>query len=69
MKRDPERGEASTQPVAQKSEAPKQERKPEARREPSPRDALRRERRPPEDAQKGDVQGFGDNTPAFLKRK
>jgi superfamily II DNA/RNA helicase len=69
MKRDPERGEANTEPVTQKSEATKQERKPEPRREAGSREEQRRERRPPADAQKGDVQGFGDNTPAFLKRK
>jgi superfamily II DNA/RNA helicase len=69
MKRDPERGEAGTEPMTQKNEAPKQERKSEPRRDAAPRDEQRRERRAPADAQKGDVQGFGDNTPAFLKRK
>ncbi|MFT3726822.1 MAG: DEAD/DEAH box helicase [Terricaulis sp.] len=61
MKRDPARGEASTEPAKQKSETPKQERRPEPRRD--------GERRPPQDAPKGDVQGFGDNTPAFLRKK
>jgi len=55
MKRDAERGEVATAPVKQTGEPSK----------PEPR----RERRPPADAPKSDVQGFGDNTPAFLRKK
>lgn len=60
MKRDPERGEAPTEPVKQAA-APKAERaaRPPRREHPAPK------AEPPNNG----VQGFGDNTPAFLRRK
>jgi superfamily II DNA/RNA helicase len=62
MKRDAARGEVGTEPVKQKNDASKSERKSASNND-------HRERRPPQDAPKGDVQGFGDNTPAFLRKK
>jgi superfamily II DNA/RNA helicase len=69
MKRDAERGEVGVEPVKPKPDAPRPEARPERRRDGVSASGERRERRPPKDAPKGDVQGFGDNTPAFLKRK
>jgi superfamily II DNA/RNA helicase len=82
VKRDSERGEASTDPVTRQE--PKQAAEPRReKREDRPRekraeqqardkrpDAPRRdkEQRPPRE-ERGGVQGFGDNAPAFLKRK
>jgi len=68
MKRDTTRGEAGTEPVkaaAPKSEAPSP--KPRAAR----RDEPRREdaRKPARDDGGSGVQGFGDSTPAFLRKK
>ena len=65
MKRDPERGEAKTEPVKQEAargEKPRTEArpsKPPRREHPAPK------AEPPNHG----VQGFGDNAPAFLKRK
>jgi superfamily II DNA/RNA helicase len=94
MKRDNERGEAPTEPVArqepeqrreksvdrpsEKRPAPQaRDRRPqtqEKRPESQPRDQRpqtpRREEEPrPPREERGGVQGFGDNAPAFLKRK
>ncbi|MGQ0532548.1 MAG: DEAD/DEAH box helicase [Caulobacteraceae bacterium] len=60
MKRDNERPTASTEPVE------RTERKPEPKRPEQPR---REERRPAREDKGPSVQGFGDSTPAFLKRK
>ncbi|HYD72756.1 MAG TPA: hypothetical protein VEF55_06430, partial [Candidatus Binatia bacterium] len=85
VKRDPERGEASTDPVARQEAKPKQRpeqrdekraehhtrnKRPESQARDKRRDAPRRdkEQRPPRE-ERGGVQGFGDNAPAFLKRK
>jgi superfamily II DNA/RNA helicase len=59
VKRDPERGEASMEPVPQKPDQTEQPKPPpqQPRREPKPQ---------PESQ---GMQGFGDNTPAFLRRK
>jgi superfamily II DNA/RNA helicase len=77
VKRDPERPQASTEPVQRtEGHAPKAEPRSEQQAQPpresrprNDRSGGHRERRPPADAPKGDVQGFGDNAPAFLKRK
>jgi superfamily II DNA/RNA helicase len=68
MKRDDTRPTAATEPVArpepraEKTTEPRQAKRTEPRRE--------QERRPPrEERSSGPVQGFGDNAPAFLKRK
>ncbi|HJS79934.1 MAG TPA: DEAD/DEAH box helicase [Vitreimonas sp.] len=71
VKRDPERGEASTEPVARQEPKPQQPRqeKSEQHREKRPEPQRRaKESRPPRE-ERGGVQGFGDNAPAFLKRK
>jgi len=62
VKRDPERGEAATEPVQPKARNEKRRDQQSARRE-----EPRREKRPPQPQAK--ETGFGDNTPAFLKRK
>jgi len=77
VKRDAERPTASMEPLEQTdapAPQPRAERKPrseprrEKRAEPPPR--REQERRPPrEERSSGDVQGFGDNLPAFLKKK
>jgi len=79
MKRDDSRGEASTEPLARQEQKTPREEKPEElrrdRRDDRPRDkrqdAPRRdkEQRPPREDRGPQVQGFGDNAPAFLKRK
>jgi len=71
MKRDADRPTAATAPIEAKPEAsaPHAEPKREAR---PPREQQRpqREQRPPRDGGGGaPVHGFGDNAPAFLKRK
>jgi superfamily II DNA/RNA helicase len=68
VKRDDKRPTASTEPV-ETSEA-----KPEPRSEPAPKPKRaerprREEARPPREESGANVQGFGDNAPAFLKRK
>jgi superfamily II DNA/RNA helicase len=81
VKRDGERPTASMEPVEQ-TEAPapeeRAERKPRSEARSEPRREKRadapprpdQERRPPrEERSAGDVQGFGDNLPAFLKKK
>jgi superfamily II DNA/RNA helicase len=77
QKRDPERPTASTEPM--KRDEPKQrteprpEKRQEKRADKPRREQERRppqeERRPPREERGSDVQGFGDSTPAFLKRK
>ncbi|HRK63202.1 MAG TPA: helicase-related protein, partial [Terricaulis sp.] len=68
MKRDSSRGEAGTEPVQPKSEP--QEKKAEAPKQPQPQREQRREQRPPrEERDNAPVTGFGDNAPAFLKKK
>ncbi len=88
VKRDPERPEASTEPVVavQSDELPKEARPPQEARPPraprpqraerndrparNDRNNDRAEKRPPPLAQQDkDTPGFGDNMPAFLKRK
>ncbi|MBL8543998.1 MAG: DEAD/DEAH box helicase [Hyphomonadaceae bacterium] len=67
QKRDPERPTASTEPVPPSSK-PREEK----REKSPPPQAQRRtqERRPPPAEDRGNqVQGFGDNAPAFLRRK
>jgi len=67
MKRDPARGEAPTEPVAQRAEEPVESRS-NQRREPRPEQRAK-ESRAPREQRGGPIQGFGDNAPAFLKRK
>jgi superfamily II DNA/RNA helicase len=74
MKRDPDRPTVGTEPVAHETKArgePRQQKRPENRsekRSAKPADKPRREQ--PRAAREGaGVQGFGDNAPAFLKRK
>ncbi len=71
MKRDPKRGEAGTEPV-QRDETRAQPAKTaharDERRDQKRSDAPRREAKPQAE-RGGQVQGFGDNAPAFLKRK
>ena len=70
MKRDESRGEASTEPVArqeQKPQAPRSDKRGEQRREKRPEQ--RRDEKPAREERGSPVQGFGDNAPAFLKRK
>ncbi|MBX9746257.1 MAG: DEAD/DEAH box helicase [Hyphomonadaceae bacterium] len=70
VKRDPERGEAAMEPVnTGEPSAPRPERKDE-RGTRNQRNDRRPEKRPPAlaQAEKGEA-GFGDNTPAFLKKK
>ncbi|MGD9815694.1 MAG: DEAD/DEAH box helicase [Hyphomonadaceae bacterium] len=62
VKRDPERPQASTEPVQR--EAPSE---PRAEKQSAPK--RRDERRPPRSESGAGVQGFGDSTPAFLKPK
>jgi len=79
VKRDPERPEASTEPVKQSEEAqpePRPARAPRPERSERPERNSRNDRgeraekRPPPLAQQDkDTPGFGDNMPAFLKRK
>ena len=82
VKRDTERPTASTEavvaaPSAPEPEAPHTEaredrppRREQPRRDQQRRDEPRREeRRPPRDDNGPNVQGFGDNAPAFLKKK
>jgi superfamily II DNA/RNA helicase len=64
MKRDETRGEAATEPV--KTPAPKAEVQPKAPRSSRRDDAPRK---PAPDDSSGSVQGFGDSTPAFLRKK
>jgi len=79
MKRDSERGEASTEPLGPvaeaQSEKPQSEPRQDRPRQDKPRErraeAPRRETSPARDERESGapVQGFGDNAPAFLKRK
>jgi superfamily II DNA/RNA helicase len=74
VKRDAARGEAPTEPVARQEAKPEQQKQPEKRAEQRPEkrsESQRREKeqRPPAREERGQVQGFGDNAPAFLKRK
>jgi superfamily II DNA/RNA helicase len=82
QKRDPERPTAPTEPVkrgeAKERGEPKGEKRPEKRQEEKRQDRQEKradkprrdqERRPPREDRGPDVQGFGDSTPAFLKRK
>ena len=81
VKRDSERPTASTEPVATppaedraEPRAEKRDERPprrdQPRRDQQRRDEPRREeRRPPRDDNGPSVQGFGDNAPAFLKKK
>jgi superfamily II DNA/RNA helicase len=75
VKRDAERGEAATEPAKrteQKQEEPKQEAPRREERRPPQRDQKRAEDRPCQDRQEdrgSQTQGFGDNMPAFLKKK
>ncbi len=64
MKRDETRGEAGTEPV--KAPAPKAEAQPRPARGPRRDDAPRK---PARDDSGPSVQGFGDSTPAFLRKK
>jgi hypothetical protein len=83
MKRDSERGDAATDPVARQEPKPQSEKRTEQRRdrraEPPQREQRsekrpepqrrEKEQRPPREDRGAPVQGFGDNAPAFLKRK
>jgi superfamily II DNA/RNA helicase len=73
MKRDAERGEASTEPVArQEPKATAQrptEKRAEHRRDKRPEPQRREKDQRPTREERSPVQGFGDNAPAFLKRK
>jgi superfamily II DNA/RNA helicase len=77
VKRDPARGEAGTEPVKRdedRSAQAKSERPPQKRDDRPPLDqkraeAPKREPKPQQQDRGGQVQGFGDNAPAFLKKK
>jgi superfamily II DNA/RNA helicase len=83
MKRDSEHGDAATDPVARQEPKPQSEKRTEQRRdrraEPPQREQRsekrpepqrrEKEQRPPREDRGAPVQGFGDNAPAFLKRK
>ena len=81
MKRDDDRPTASMEPVEPKPRSEKRD-EPRAEKSRPPRNEGRRdeprrdqqarrseERRPPRDDRGGQVQGFGDNAPAFLRKK
>jgi superfamily II DNA/RNA helicase len=79
VKRDPERGEAKMEPVKQdaarddkrsepRSEKPRNEPRPQKARNES-REPRREHPAPKAEPPNHGVQGFGDNAPAFLKRK
>jgi superfamily II DNA/RNA helicase len=65
MKRDSERGEAATEPVWPKP----QEKRVEQRRDKRPEPQRRQEEPRANRDERAPVQGFGDNAPAFLRRK
>ena len=72
VKRDSDRPTASTEPVEQAEPAPRRERKEDAPRPAKRAEQPRREERRParRDSDNGPaVQGFGDNAPAFLRKK
>ena len=67
MKRDAARGEASTEPVQPRAEAKEKAAEPPRQQQ---REQRREQRLPREDRDNGaPVTGFGDNAPAFLKKK
>ncbi|HRE45124.1 MAG TPA: DEAD/DEAH box helicase [Terricaulis sp.] len=68
VKRNPARGEASTEPVKAAPEK-RAERAPEPRHEAKPRNEARPAREPRREPREAAITGFGDNMPAFLKRK
>jgi superfamily II DNA/RNA helicase len=71
VKRDAERPTASTEPVARAEPAERSEpqRKQPEKRAQAPRREPERKPAPAPREERGGVQGFGDNAPAFLKRK
>ncbi len=68
MKRESSRGEAATEPV-KRSDKPKADPTPEKRAAKPQRGRGQKREDTPARAERGPVQGFGDNAPAFLKRK
>jgi superfamily II DNA/RNA helicase len=69
MKRDEDRPTAATEPVARSERKPEPKRAEAKRPETKPQGPKREERRPAREDKGPAVQGFGDSTPAFLRKK